>query len=305
VQSIGHCNYNNLCTVSSIVITILLCKDIPALPASQSNAPHTSSSNTKKQCPKLTNAERQLLYDNKGCLRCRLFFISHHSTNCPNDFPTAAGYKTCTQANVDKAKRSCNKPVTAVAAASTSFGFESESSMDNGIHPIAAVFGSSENLVAYMPANNSNVISNGTDSEDSKVSSPPPFPTPSLQPGENTVAPFHVPHMYWHCMATGLAVEFPIHIKVLFDHGSHAVPISEAFATRLGLCHHSLPRPETVELAMKMDKKKVQIQLHEWVKICLSDPASLWTSKSVRAIVAPDLCSLSYSAFLFSHITLL
>jgi hypothetical protein len=87
--------------------------------------------------------------------------------------------------------------------------------------------------------------------------------------------PFHVPHMYWHCMATGLAVEFPIHIKALFDHGSHAVPISEAFATHLGLRHHSLPRPETVELAMKMDKKKVQIQLHEWVKICLSDPASL------------------------------
>jgi hypothetical protein len=44
VQSIDHCNYNHMCTVSSIVITILLCKDIPALPGTTTRQRSSSSS---------------------------------------------------------------------------------------------------------------------------------------------------------------------------------------------------------------------------------------------------------------------
>jgi hypothetical protein len=141
-----------------------------------------------------------------------------------------------------------------------------------------------------MPTNNSTVIGNGTDSEDSDVSHPH-TPSPPLSFCPDSVAPFHVLHMYWHCMASGPATEFPVTIKALFDHGSHAVLISETFASQLGLRRHSLPKPETVELAMQSGKKKVEIELHDWVKIRLSDPSALWTSKSVRAIVAPGLCS--------------
>jgi hypothetical protein len=135
------------------------------------------------------------------------------------------------------------------------------------------------NPVAYMPPNDSNVVGNGSDSEESDVSPPDP------------VAPFHVPHIFWRCQASGPATEFPIVFNALFDHGSHAVLISDAFATQLGLRRRHLLSPETVELAMQSDKKKVEVQLFEWVKISLSDPSALWTSRSVRAIIAPGLCS--------------
>jgi len=36
--------------------------------------------------PKLTDAERHLLFNNEGCLKCRQSFVSHHSADCPNDF---------------------------------------------------------------------------------------------------------------------------------------------------------------------------------------------------------------------------
>jgi hypothetical protein len=255
------------------------------------NASNPSSSSGKKTCPKLTDAERRLLYDNEGCLKCRRFFVTHRSADCPNDFPSGTGYKARTQADVDRAKRAHNKAVAAVAPASSSFTCESESSMDNGIHPVAAVLsGGFSNPVAYMPPNETNVLGNGTDSEGSDVSSTLAFP-PAVSPHADPVAPLHVPHLFWRCKATGPATEFPIVIDALFDHGSHAVLISENLATRLGLRRRRLPKPETVELAMRSNKKKVEIKLNEYVKLPLSDPSAYWTSKSVRAIVAPGLCS--------------
>jgi hypothetical protein len=59
VQSIGHCNYNNLCTVSSIVITILLCKDIPALPVQ--DAYHTIFGKAPSSAI-LTHLKRELIH---------------------------------------------------------------------------------------------------------------------------------------------------------------------------------------------------------------------------------------------------
>ena len=42
---------------------------------------------------------------------------------------------------------------------------------------------------------------------------------------------------------------------------------------------------------MAADGKKVVLELNEWVKLQLYDTNSWWTSKTVRAIVAPGLCS--------------
>jgi hypothetical protein len=256
-----------------------------------SNASNPSSSSGKKSCPKLTDAECWLLYDNEGYLKCRRFFMTHRSADCPNDFPSGASNKTHTQADVDHAKWAHNKAVAAVTPASSSFTCESESSMDNGIHPVAVVLsGGLSNPVAYMPPNDTNVLGNGTDSEGSDVSPPFAFP-PAVSPHADTVAPLHVPHIFWQCMAIGPATEFPIVIDTLFDHGSDAVLISENLATCLGLCRCHLPKPKMVELAMRSNKKKVEIKLKEYVKLPLSDPSAYWTSKSVRAIVAPGLCS--------------
>jgi hypothetical protein len=267
-----------------------------AEPSRRFNSSASNSNAGRKSCPKLTDMERQLLYDNEGCLKCRRFFVTHRSADCPNDFPAAAGYKPRTQADVERAKRSRNKPVAAVAVPSVNdHSYESESSLDHGIHPVAAVFAGIDNPVAYMPANGTNVVGNGTDSEDSDVSTPSSQISPLLpntaSPRNAGLAPFHVPHIYWRCKATGPKTEFPVTFDALFDHGSHAVLISEAFASQLGLRRRNLPIPETVELAMQSEKKKIRIELNEWVKLRLSDPSALWTSKSVRAIVAPGLCA--------------
>jgi hypothetical protein len=46
---------------------------------------------------KLMGKECQLLFDNSGCLKCRRFFVDHHSTNCLNEFPSAVDYHSLTQ----------------------------------------------------------------------------------------------------------------------------------------------------------------------------------------------------------------
>jgi hypothetical protein len=84
---------------------------------------------------------------------------------------------------------------------------------------------------------------------------------------------------------------FPVNIKALFDHGSHAVLISERCAESLGLRRRKLPVPKTVQLAMGAGGKKTEYVLHDWVKLKLRDLSCFWTAKSVRAIVAPGLCA--------------
>jgi hypothetical protein len=38
--------------------------------------------------PRMTMEERSLLFDNEGCLKCRLPFAGHWSKECPNGFPS-------------------------------------------------------------------------------------------------------------------------------------------------------------------------------------------------------------------------
>ncbi|THG94041.1 hypothetical protein EW026_g7348 [Hermanssonia centrifuga] len=43
--------------------------------------------------PKLTDGERKLLEQSKGCLKCRKLNAGHFAKNCPNGFPDAASYR--------------------------------------------------------------------------------------------------------------------------------------------------------------------------------------------------------------------
>jgi len=53
---------------------------------------------------RLTDSKRSLLFDNKGCLKCRRFFAKHHAANCSNDFPLPGSYKTLTNKDVNMAR---------------------------------------------------------------------------------------------------------------------------------------------------------------------------------------------------------
>jgi len=78
---------------------------------------------------------------------------------------------------------------------------------------------------------------------------------------------------------------------VLFDHGSHAILISEAFAERLRIRCRRLPTPEKVQMAMGNDSTPQEYELQEWIKLHLQDPNFSWTACTVCAIVAPGLCA--------------
>lgn len=81
-------------------------------PSRHANTGNSSSSNTavvKDFPPKLTKKGKQLLHDNKGCFRCRKFFVDHQSKNCEKDFPSGVNYKEHRQTDVDAAKAKKSK----------------------------------------------------------------------------------------------------------------------------------------------------------------------------------------------------
>jgi len=251
-------------------------------PSSSANTANSASS--RPMLPRLTDAERQLLYDNEGCLKCRRVFVPHRSAQCPNDFPNPATYKPLTQTFVDAIKTRVKKTVAAVYQPN-----DEPSTSPNAVMPIAVVMGSSNNPIAYMPPNASNVFEGGSDSEE--VSSLTSVATVTVPAIPEDVAPFTVPHLFWHCSVSGPAGAFPISFNALIDHGSHTVLINRVFAMSLGLKFRKLPEPMPVEMAMPGEGGKVTIILAEYVKLQLYDPSGCWTSKSFRAVIAPSLCA--------------
>ena len=110
--------------------------------------------------PKLTNAERQLLYDNDGCLKCRHVFVNHRSPSCPNDFPDATTYKPLMQGFVDAISRCLRRNIAAIIT-----GDQGGAPVPTAL-PVAMVMGVLTDPVAYMPPNPSNVIErNSVDSD--------------------------------------------------------------------------------------------------------------------------------------------
>jgi Aspartyl protease len=261
------------------------------------------SSSTRVSLPKLTEAERKLLFDNSSCLKCRRFFQSHVSTTCPNDFPNPATYHTLTQANVDAAaNRRLQKPKPKIVAAVAE---NNETPSPSPTHPVAIVMGSSCFPVAYMPSNESNVLDEDSESNSSGMVSNMLFALSAavLESRDShdsdqlkavrpsALPPFHEPHLIWRCSMSGAKNSFPIMFDALIDHGSHAVLVREDFVDSLALRRRKLPVPETVELAMRSGGQKVLVELTHWVKLKLHDPSNHWTAKTVRAIVTPGLCA--------------
>ena len=46
--------------------------------------------------PQLTQAERTIIYDHRGCFKCRRLYVDHKGANCPNNFPSGSSYKPLT-----------------------------------------------------------------------------------------------------------------------------------------------------------------------------------------------------------------
>jgi hypothetical protein len=250
--------------------------------------------------PKLTETERQLLFDNDGCLKCHRFFVAHKSANCPNNWPNATNYRMLTQGDVDRAHTK-GKTVAAIASVS-------DDSME--AHPVTAVLGSLNAPTAYLPKNASSIIERGDESiSDISVSPPPPYPrvpamtqTPLVGRVMASMAavaskdplpiPFYKEHLYWRCSVEGNSPSAPTMTTSLLDNGCHTVLIEDDLATTLTLKRRKLYKPETVCLAITASGEKgTKITLTEWVKLKVSDLNNAWTARTVRAIVCPGLCA--------------
>ena len=162
--------------------------------------------NTTKNLLKLMDVEQTLLFDNKGCLKCRCFFVNHCSMNCPNKFPSGVGYKTLTADNVKSAHHKMSNPVTLV----------SELSCSSGILPITAI----------MPPANNNAVLEGNSSDLSKDSD-------DSVSGHSV--PFSILHYHWRCVVDGMDSLDHLKIEVLIDNGSHTVLIHENLMNNLKL----------------------------------------------------------------------
>jgi hypothetical protein len=193
--------------------------------------------------------------------------------------------------NREKAAAAASMLITsASASASTSFSLNNAST-----HPVAAILGMSCNPVSYVTTNTSSIIDGSMSSEDSSNVSFMSDITPICATLATTplmkVAPLHIPHLYWCCLASRKADEFPIIFDTLIDHGSSAVLISEEYVSKLGLFCKCLLKPYSAELAMESNGHIVNIHFSKYGKVKLQDPSSFWSSKSVCAIIVPSLCA--------------
>jgi hypothetical protein len=207
------------------------------------SATSTSSSVPRVLLLKLMDSERTLLSANDGCFKCRTFFANHRSAACKNESLAAVGYKTLSQADVDKAK--CSRPSSSKPVAVIQPVSDDENSPY--IHPIAAILGSSANAYGYTASNVSSVITgshNGSES-DPDVSFPSPPPS----------------HLYWKCAAMSTSHPTLFKFKALIDNGSHTVLINNKLTTKLGLRRRFLQNPQTVQLAMNSNRQKTEIVL--------------------------------------------
>ncbi|KAH7917164.1 hypothetical protein BV22DRAFT_1026885, partial [Leucogyrophana mollusca] len=103
------------------------------------------------------------------------------------------------------------------------------------------------------------------------------------------VAPFFVPHFEWFCHLSGPNVSSPLCVEALIDDGSHAVLIDAAIVSKLGLRRRRLPKPASVSVAL--GEKKSSFELTEYVKLSCTSTDSVWTSRVVRALITPQLCT--------------
>lgn len=101
------------------------------------------------------------------------------------------------------------------------------------------------------------------------------------------VAPLQTPHFIWDCSIPGRSPSSLIPAKALINHGSSLVMIDERFTNRLGLQR----RPLTESLRIRMAVGDSENELKEWVKIKPYKKDMSWCLKSLRAVVAPNLCT--------------
>ncbi|KAG2095734.1 uncharacterized protein F5147DRAFT_778632 [Suillus discolor] len=105
---------------------------------------------------------------------------------------------------------------------------------------------------------------------------------------DECVAPLTTPLLLWDCLIDG--PKSSSCVKALIDDGSAAVLIDESLVEQLGLQRRRLHTPMPFNVALSGEQKD-SFLLSNYVRIACISIDSRFTSRSVRAIVAPNLCT--------------
>ncbi len=232
-----------------------------------SNAPTPTSSSTypRLKTPALTEPERTLLRDHQGCFKCRKFYAGHHRDAC-SEWPDAATYRTLTPDDASKAKKvweagGSKARRTAVAAVNVENTSQLQEIPESPpTVNIGAVYAS-----AFVGAI-------GTDDEDTWDS-------------EYVNTPLSTPHLILSASITSPSCLLDS-IDMLIDTGCPVNLISETTATSLNLRHRPLPTTFNYNDAFGGGQKSSS----EWCRFAVVTTDGSYTSRSVRAIIVPDLC---------------
>jgi hypothetical protein len=121
------------------------------------------------------------------------------------------------------------------------------------------------------------------------------------------VDPLHSPHIYWDCLADDSKSESFLPVHALIDIGCTTVLINPELVDSLHLTRVPLRKPMEVSLAITLGEERKSYQLRKSVILKLYSVDQAWASKSVRAVVAPGLCTsiILGQSFLTAHSTVI
>ncbi|KAF8798986.1 hypothetical protein BYT27DRAFT_7319795, partial [Phlegmacium glaucopus] len=242
--------------------------------------------------PPLSQDERNIIFEHRGCYKCRKLYTDHLARDCPDDFPTAHVIITRDAARIakDEWERSrrttrggpssrpqssrpprlpiLNTPVAAISIDSSDRNLTDHFDEDEELpQPVAMTWPSA-------------VVLGNSDSEDSDT----------LEVSQ----PLTSPHMRWDTNALG-SDGFPFPVVAMLDTAAHIVLISPELVNTLSLKMKTLRKPISFDLAIverndKNEPKKI-VTISHIVSFELSTRNNSWTSKTIRAFVAPGLCT--------------
>lgn len=234
------------------------------LAARNPNASSTASSSAPHPPPRLTEDERRLLFEHKGCLKCHEFYIGHHANACTVTL-TGNGYKTHTLQDALRAKTTWGgaRAVQPQPVAATTESAPVSKTNDL----VAAVFPQNAHITADMSA---------ADESDSSITSVSDLP------------PLKGKHFIWTCRVDNPADRVSVKAQALIDSGAHMVLIRPDLVKRLNLPSHPLEIPERINMVLGSADQITQLTHY-----VIINPASLdncFHSKAIHTVIAPGLC---------------
>ncbi|KAG6900011.1 hypothetical protein C0995_004538 [Termitomyces sp. Mi166 len=221
----------------------------------------STSSLMKQKLPPLTDDKKCLLLENSRCYHCCCPYVTCCTGTCKKGFPDAATYVTLTQATCDAAKAAGTHMSNSTSAA-TSIAPSLSSPTFTAVLPLAS-------FTSIKEMDNSFANSQASDV---------------------SAIPLCVPHCMWSGSLMGPNVDSLITVSMLLDDGSQLMLIDAGLVNCLGLHCCQLAKPLAVNVAFLNNKLNSTSMLSKYCRLAVTSLDQNWTSHTIHAVIAPNLC---------------